>query len=60
MIPIIEVAGVQASLLEEAHSIVKELLWGVRVFSKDLDFLTIFDTTEQDFGGILRGIYTPK
>ncbi len=57
-VPILKVTGVEPTLEEKAHCIVVELLRRVRILSKDLHFLAIFDTPKQNLKGILWGIHT--
>ena len=59
-VPILKVTGVEPTLEEKAHCIVVELLCCVQILSKDLHFLTIFDTPKQNVRGILWGIHTSE
>jgi hypothetical protein len=59
-VPIVKFTVVQAALQQQMHCVVEQLLGQVRIVTKDLYLLAILAASEEDFGGILRGINAPE
>jgi hypothetical protein len=59
-VPIVEFTAEQATLQQQTHCVVEQLLEHVRIFTKNVYLLAIFAALEEDFGCILRGINAPE
>jgi hypothetical protein len=58
MIPLFEIALVQAASKKESDGIVKELHESVWIVPQYVDLLTILDSAEEDFRCVVWGIHT--